>query len=343
MTTIIFGLLVFSVLVIIHEWGHFAVARWVGVRVERFSVGFGPVVFSKTWRGVQYVISALPLGGYVKMSGDDPRDRDALQPDDFFAVSWWRRVLIALAGPGANFLLAIVLGIVLAWVGITSPDAPNEIGSVDAGSVAAEVGFQDGDVVIAVDDQPVTARSGFVLGIVERENPGDASVTVLRDQSEVTLTVPESAFTDLFTGLRFPFPPIIGDVAIGTPAYSAGLKVGDRVTSINDNAIESWTDMTELIRSNPDQEIQLGISREDKNFIVPVVPMGVENNGEVTGRLGIGATSEQTFTRRFGFGEGVVVGTRAALMAVGMTFQSIGSLVTGGASLSQVSGPVAII
>ena len=95
--TILLGLPLFGALVVFHELGHFLMARWCGVRVERFSVGFGPVILSKHWDGVQFAVSAFPLGGYVKMSGDDPRDRSKLKPGDLFAATWWRRVLIALA------------------------------------------------------------------------------------------------------------------------------------------------------------------------------------------------------------------------------------------------------
>ncbi len=140
------------------------ISLWRGVwacSVERFSVGFGPVVFSRVINGVQIAVSAFPLGGYVKMGGDDPRDRAALKPGDFFAAAWWRRVLIALAGPGANFVLAIVVSIVLAWVGVRLPDAPNVIGAVTAGSAADSVGLRAEDRLTSVDDTPVGSLQAF--------------------------------------------------------------------------------------------------------------------------------------------------------------------------------------
>ena len=343
MTTIIAGLLVFSVLVIFHEFGHFKVARWLGVRVERFSIGFGPVVLSRRMGGVQYALSAFPLGGYVKMAGDDPRNRETLRPGDFFAASWWRRVLIALAGPGANFVLAVFLGIALAWVGFSSPDAPNRVGTVAEGSVAAGLGFAPGDVVVALDGEPVDSRADLVLGLLEGPRGESARVDIERAGAPLAITVPREQYETLFDGLTFPYPAVIGDVAIGTPAYSAGLAEGDRITAVDGAAVASWAEMTEFIVASPGREITLTVRRGDRTLLIPVTPMAVEEGGETFGRVGIGAAGEKTFVRRFGPWEGVVVGTQAAVMAVRLTFEGIWTLVTGGASLSQISGPVAII
>jgi regulator of sigma E protease len=345
--TIILGLLVFSALVIIHELGHFLVARRLGVRVERFSVGFGPVIFSRKVNGVEIAVSAFPLGGYVKMGGDDPRDRTALKPDDFFAAAWWRRVLIALAGPGANFVLAIVVSIVLAWVGVRLPDAPNVIGGVTAGSAADSVGLRAEDRLTSVDGTPVASLQAFYQEIGDRldedQSGPDLALAVARAEGPTTILVPRAQAAAVVQGLEFPMPAVVGDVIRGTPAYQAGLLEGDRITAIDGTPVRVWSDMTRLILKSPGKEIELSIERDGRTLTLPITPMSDSSGDSTVGRIGIGPVVQSTYLVRFGFLDGVVQGTRGALATVGETARSIGTLFTTPSNLSQLSGPVAII
>ncbi len=347
MLTVILGLLVFSVLVIFHEAGHFVVARWMGIRVERFSIGFGPVVLSRVWGGVQYAISALPLGGYVKMGGDDPREREALQPGDFFAASWWRRVLVAFAGPGANFILAVLLSIVLLWVGIGYPDAPNVVGGVKAGSVADSLGFAAGDRVTAVDGVPVSSRMDFGVKLDHRlKASGSGAPLVLsveRDGAVSRIAVPRSRVGDLLGSLEFPIPAEVGEVVPGMPAYKAGLQVGDRILAVDGKPVTNWSDMTEGIIGNPGREITLTIERDGRTVNLPITPDAETVDGKSVGRIGIGAKSSGRYVERFGFVEGIVQGPGLAVSAVWGTAQGIASLFSSFSKLQQISGPVAII
>ncbi len=347
MITIILGLLVFSALVIIHELGHFLVARRLGVRVERFSVGFGPVIFSRVINGVQIAVSAFPLGGYVKMGGDDPRDRAALKPDDFFAAAWWRRVLIALAGPGANFVLAIVVSIVLAWVGVRLPDAPNVIGGVTAGSAADSAGFRAEDRLTAVDETPVASLQAFYYEVGRRldedERGQDMVVAVARAEGPMTIRVPRERAAEVIRGLEFPMPAVVGDVIRGTPAYQAGLLEGDRITAIDGTPVHVWSDMTRLILKSPGKEIMLSLERDGRALTLPITPMSDASGDSTVGRIGIGPVVQSTYLVRFGFLDGIVQGTGGALSTVVETARSIGTLFTTPSTLSQLSGPVAII
>jgi regulator of sigma E protease len=345
--TIILGLLVFSALVIIHELGHFLVARRLGVRVERFSVGFGPVIFSRKVNGVEIAVSAFPLGGYVKMGGDDPRDRTALKSDDFFAAAWWRRVLIALAGPGANFVLAIVVSIVLAWVGVRLPDAPNVIGGVTAGSAADSVGLRAEDRLTAVDGTPVASLQAFYQEIGDRleedQSGPDMALTVARAEGPTTILVPRARTAAVIQGLEFPMPAVVGDVIRGTPAYQAGLLEGDRITAIDGAPVRVWSDMTRLILKSPGKEIELSIERDGRTLTLPITPMSDSSGDSTVGRIGIGPVVQSTYLVRFGFLDGIVQGTGGALATVAETARSIGMLFTTPSNLSQLSGPVAII
>lgn len=344
MTTVLLGLLVFSVLVIFHEAGHFLMARLMGVRVERFSIGFGPVVLRRRIAEVEYAVSAFPLGGYVKMGGDDPRDRAALKPGDFFAAAWWRRVLIALAGPGANFVLAILLGIVLAWVGFRSPDAASRVGHVAEGSDAAELGFLNGDMITEVNGRAVETRSEVWHALLAEPRPETARLSVERGGMPVQMEVPTERVERLLGSLTFFNPATVGEVSIGSPAYRAGMKVGDTVVAVDEQPVESWSDLTRLIRANPDTEITFTVEREGKRVRFPVTPTPVEENGERFGRVGILAASDRTYVESYGFVEGIGVGFEVAVRAVQLTAGGIAALVTNFfTNVSQISGPVAII
>ncbi len=347
MATIIFGLLVFSVLVIFHELGHFLVARALGVRVERFSVGFGPVLLSRVRNGVQYAFSAFPLGGYVKMGGDDPRNREALQPGDFFAAAWWRRVLIALAGPGANFVVAILLSIALMWVGVRLPDAPNVVGGVTAGSVADSLGLAAGDRVTGIEGEAVGSLQAVyerLSHVVDTGAPTDpVTLTVSRDGASETFTLPRDRLVPAIQGLEFPIPAEVGEVVMATPAYKAGLAAGDRILAIDGTPINNWSDMTELITAHPDEEIRLTVEREGRTFDLPITPMAETLDGETVGRIGIAPASPETYLVRFGFTEGIVQGMRSSLDMVSRTLGGIVTVFSSPSNLSQLSGPVAII
>ena len=339
MLTIVLGLLVFSVLVVFHEFGHFWVARRMGVRVERFSIGFGPVVASKTINGVQYAISAFPLGGYVKMAGDDPRNRDAMNQGDFFAAAWWRRILIAVGGPGANFVLAVILSIVLAWVGIRVPDAPNIVGGVEP--PAAEAGFLVGDVIIETGGRQVASRSDFFLGIGDVE--GDIAVVVSRSSGTVNLTLPADRLDDIAGALSFPLPAQIGEVVNGTPAYRSGLEGDDLITAIDGETVAAWSDLTRIIHAAPGREITLDVARGDHAFQIQITPMSQEVDGRTIGMIGISPAGGGTFLIQYRGLEGVTRGWSAALETVSLTYSGIARLVTDSSTLSQISGPVAII
>ncbi len=347
MITVILGLLVFSALVIVHELGHLLVARRLGVRVERFSIGFGPVILSRKVGGVQVAISAFPLGGYVKMGGDDPRDRGNLRPGDFFAAAWWRRVLIALAGPGANFLFAILISILLAWVGVRLPDAPNLIGKVAVAGAADSLGFRVGDRVVAVDGTPVASLQALyqeVGRLLEADAQGpDLLLSVERAEGPASIVLPRAAAGRALQSLEFPLPAVVGDVIRGTPAYQAGLMEGDRITAIDGAPVESWSDMTGHILKSPGREITLTLLREGRSLELPITPMSDSSGDSTVGRIGIGPAVQSTYLVRFGFLEGIVQGTGGALATVAETARSIGTLFTTPSNLSQLSGPVAII
>jgi len=339
--TIVLGLLVLGGLVIFHEAGHFVVARRLGVRVERFSIGFGPVIFSRRRHGVEYAISAFPLGGYVKMGGDDPRNRESLQPGDLFAAAWWRRVLIALAGPGANYVLAVLLSIALLWVGVRVPNIPNRVGTVEAGSLADSLGVLGGDRIVAVDGTPVGTLQQALEALPAEGTP--AALALDRGGETVDLSIPEGGRARFFQGLSFPVPAEVGEVVIGTPAYKAGVEVGDKILAVGDTPVGNFTDLQQIVTRSPGRELDFTVERDGKVVHFPITPFGDTSGGEAVGKIGIVAASVGTHVVRFGFGEGIVQGAQSATSLVGVMVGGIVSLFQNVSNLSQISGPVAII
>src|SRR5688572_9677435 len=154
-TVLFYGALILGVLVLVHELGHFLVAKWLGVRVLSFSIGMGPRVIGFRRGGTDYRISALPLGGYVRMAGDTPEAEESTgAPDEFLAKPWWARALITAAGPIANLIFALILNIAIFMGGIEGRDYSTRISSVKAGSMAERIGLQSGDHIVSYAGMP---------------------------------------------------------------------------------------------------------------------------------------------------------------------------------------------
>ncbi len=245
-------------------------------------------------------------------------------------------------------MLAVILSIILAWVGIRLPDAPNRIGGVKAASLADSLGFRAGDVIVDVAGTPTASLQAVdeALGrALDRPEGGAAPVPVriTRNGESRTVELPPGRAVQAFQGLEFPLPAKVGEVMMATPAYKAGLKAGDRVTAIEGEPIENWSDMTRIIQKHPGEEITLTIEREGRTLTVPVTPAAEPVDGKEVGKIGIAPATPETYVVRFGFLEGVAQGSRAAVSSVTMTVQGLVSLFSSPSNLSQISGPVAII
>ncbi len=257
---------------------------------------------------------------------------------------------MAFAGPGANFVLAVLLSIVLLWVGIGYPDAPNVVGGVKAGTIADSLGFAAGDRVTAVDGVPVSSRVDFGVKLDHRlkadRSPGSEAplaLSVERNGDVIRIDVPRSRVGDLLGSLEFPIPAEVGEVVPGMPAYKSGLQVGDRILAVDGKPVTNWSDMTEGIIGNPGREITLTIERDGRTVQLPITPDAETVDGKAVGRIGIGAKSLGRYVERFGFMEGIVQGPGLAVSAVWGTAQGIASLFSSFSKLQQISGPVAII
>jgi regulator of sigma E protease len=306
MTTLIAFIAVIGVLIVIHELGHFIVARLSGVGVERFSIGFGPVLWRYRGPETEYCISAIPMGGYVKMMGDDENPLEGgagptVDPTRAFNFKpLLARFLIVFAGPGMNFVLAAVI-FALLFMTIGRPVSPATLGRLVDEGPAAKAGLVQGDRVTAVNGRAVQYWDDL-LQAVQESRGAPLRITAVGPQGErqVTVTpVPAKART-IFgeekegwdIGLT---PAVIGEVVAGQPAARAGMQGGDVVLAVAGQPVSSWEELAESIRKRPGQATVFTIRRGAETLTLTVTPVGVKERGpdgkEVeVGRVGIGGS-----------------------------------------------------
>nr|WP_294979254.1 RIP metalloprotease RseP [uncultured Pseudomonas sp.] len=358
----IVGLLVaLGVLVTFHEFGHFWVARRCGVKVLRFSVGFGtPLVRWHDRQGTEFVVAAIPLGGYVKMlderEGDVPPE---LLDHAFNRKPVFQRIAIVAAGPVANFLLAILFFWVLAMLG--SQQIKPVIGSIVADSPAALGGLAAGQEVVAVDGKAVEGWNGVNLQLVRRlGETGELSVSVLEPGSSVPVVrqlhldawLKSADNPDPIAGLgirpwRPAIVPLLSELDEKGPAKAAGLKVGDRLLSVDGQSVDDWQQVVDKVRARPEERIVLGIERAGQRQDVALT-LAAKGEGKArTGYLGAGVAGGQwpaEMLREISYGPVDAVGqalSRTWSMSL-LTLDSLKKMVLGQLSVKNLSGPITI-
>ena len=316
MTTIISFVVVLGILILVHEFGHFLVARLSGVGVERFSVGFGPVLWRYRGPQTEYCLSAFPLGGYVKMMGDDENPLEGGKTGEvdparaFNSKPLAVRFLIVFAGPAMNAVLAVVI-FALVFMTLGRPVSPAVVGRISEGGPAAQAKLQTGDRIVAVDGRPVQYWED-VLQAVQDLRGETIQLAVKNDAGErkVGVTPLRTKVHDLFgeerdvwdIGARPFAAPVIGEVLTGLPAERAGLRSGDTVTAIDGTPVHTWDDLADTIRKRAGQTIRLDVKRGGTDLTVSVVPTPMKDRGpdgkEIeVGRIGIGPAAATEFVR----------------------------------------------
>jgi regulator of sigma E protease len=297
------GLVVLSALVMFHEFGHFVLAKWLGVPVHKFSLGFGPRLFGVRLGETDYCVSLLPLGGYVSMAKEEKAaDGQVTVVDHFTGQRWWKRAVIALGGPGANLLAAYVLMVVVGLVGVTFDDYRAEIGSVEAGSAAAALGFAPDQRIASIDGRPISSWKGFLDGV---DNSRGTAAVEVHDAGGATHTVnvPEALADSVLGSVRVRIEPMVGSVAVGLPAYPAGLREGDRVRAVNGQPVTIWEDLTRLIHASPGKPVRLDVQRGNRVFSVTVRPTPQQMGERTIGVIGISPPRIGTYTVTMAPGE----------------------------------------
>jgi len=330
------------VLIFVHELGHFLAARRLGVRVITFSLGFGPKILKTTRGDTEYCISAIPLGGYVKMAGESPDDPRSGAPDEFLSKSKWERFQVLIMGPVMNILLAvIVLAIVLAQ-GAEVPayeDQPPVIGAVRTDSVAARAGLSPGDRVLTVAGDNVATWKDLAIAIGTRAN---RQLTITLDRAGRTETVEvkptaEGRFEIGDIGVLPDVSPIAKEVQAGDPAEKAGVKPGDVVVAVNGQRVIFPEDLKKAIASRGGMPIDLDIRRNGTPQRISLTPETRSTGGW------IGITIVEA-TRSFKPGplEAVRLSVVQNAESSVLIFKTLGGLFTGATSVRQLQGPVGI-
>jgi len=351
-----------GLLVTVHEFGHFFVARKVGVRVLRFSIGFGKPLWrwQKSADSTEYVIAAVPLGGYVKMLGEAEEEVSGeLANEAFNTKALWRRVAIVAAGPIANFLLAVVLFWCLYVTGISG--LKPIVGELQANSLATQAGFRAGDQIIAVGDEQVVLWEEVGLQLLAQAVAGaEIPVTVITGEGEEAARwldfagqPPSFENTDLLTWLglnpQFPaLPAVIDEVVPGEAADQAGLRSGDRLLSADGEAIADWGAWVSYVRARPDQVIALQLERQGVQQIVQITPVRRVEGDQSFGRIGAGPLVPENWyddyraTRRYGPVAALGQAVRQTGAMTMLTLKMLGKMVTGEVSLKNINGPISI-
>ncbi|UVN43352.1 RIP metalloprotease RseP [Pseudomonas mosselii] len=354
-------LIALGVLVTFHEFGHFWVARRCGVKVLRFSVGFGtPLVRWHDRHGTEFVVAAIPLGGYVKML--DEREGEvppALVEQSFNRKSVRQRIAIVAAGPIANFLLAILFFWVVAMLG--SQQVRPVIGGVEAGSLAASAGLSVGQEIVSIDGEPTNGWSAVNLQLVRRlGETGTLRVGVL-DEGATAERQLNVSLNQWLKGVDEPEPiqslglrpwrptmvPVLAEIDPKGPAAAAGLKTGDKLLALDGVELADWQQVVDTVRARPEKAVSLRVERDGAPFEVAVT-LARKGEGQASGGyLGAGVKAAEwpaKMLREVSYGPLEAVGeglSRTWNMSV-LTLESLKKMLFGELSVKNLSGPITI-
>lgn len=354
-------LVAIGVLITVHEFGHFWVARRLGVKVLRFSVGFGKPLLKYRGRAddTEYVLAAIPLGGYVKMLDEHEGEvAEEELPRAFNRQPLMKRTAIVFAGPMFNFLFAIVAYALVYWGGIegTRP----VVGEVEPASIAALGGLQSGDELVAIDGRATPTWNSATMALLDGAMEGDVvRVEVLRGGVRRLLSIDLSQTANLLEGRfiletlgispwRPRIPPVIDDVVPGEAADMAGLKAGDEILKADGVQIEEWAVWVKLVQAHPDKPLTVTIRRGGEVLDLTLKPRGTKKNDRVQGYIGAyvrmpeGLLEANRVVVRYGPVEAVGEALRKTYDMSLLMLRMLGKMVVGEASIENLSGPISI-
>ena len=361
--TILAFLVAILILVTVHELGHFLVARWCGVKVLRFSVGFGPVLLSKRLGSDQteWVLAALPLGGYVRML--DGRESDvppALRHRSFDAQPVIKRMAIVFAGPVVNLVLAAVIYTGLNLYGVT--ELRPVIDTPTAGSPAADAGLSARNLLLAVNEKTVATWSELQLKVLDQvlSKAQSFTLTAQNNDGEISQRVLDlvhqpqglsDADVLVQLGLRLyraPIAPVIGTLQPGKPAEIAGLRTGDLIQAVNGNSVSDWSSFVEIVRLSAGRALSVNVLRDGSSLSLSVIPEQIEEGGLRIGRVGVGPNvsglpdPSLQVTVEYSLAQAAANGIRRTGSGALLSLRMMGKMLVGELSWRNLSGPVTI-
>ena len=352
MITILAGIIMLGILIFVHELGHFCVAKWCGVKVLKFSLGFGPKLVSRQWGETEYLICAVPLGGYVQMLGEgsgENGESTPLAPEEevrsFARQSVGRRMAIVAAGPAMNLALPFLIMPLAYLVGVNLPaylDQPPCIGYVVAGSEGDRHGFRGGDCIQTIGDTPVATWEAMGAALISHAG-APLPVVVERNGEPLVLTLPSDhgALEGLQSiGLLPRQEAVIGSLMPNMPADAAGLQVGDQIVALDDRPVTSWYDLRTLIQEFGARSVPVRLLRDGEELTVMLTPRQADGGGDYL--IGIAPHHATTF-KRFGPIEAIRAGAERTTDLIELTLVFIRKLFAGAVSTSNIGGPITVV
>ncbi len=336
--TLIYFLIVIGILVFVHEFGHFIMAKRAGVRVEKFSLGMGPKLFGYKKGDTEYIISALPLGGYVKMAGENPDEEPTGAADEFQSKTVWQRAKIAATGPLTNILLAFLIMPFVFMVG-TYTLGSAMVGFVEKGSPSELAGIRAGDIIERINGRTIVdwEKAEMLIAV----NPDtDIKVVIDRNGEKKTLTLRPKLDPEHNIGTSGLFPDIpveVGKLKPDFPAEKAGVKVNDKIVAVDGKTVYYWNQFSSLIKDSQGKKLELTVEREGKRLPLAVTP--IEDNGRYV--IGVEPIVRMIF-KKYGFFESLSLGFDKTVEFIDVTFITLKKLLTFGLSIKTLGGPVMI-
>lgn len=271
-------------------------AKRKGVKAEKFSFGFGPKLFGFRRGETEYLLSLIPLGGYLKMAGDNAEESKGASYE-FLSKTPFQRIQIVVAGPFMNLALAYAVTVTMLAVGIPYPDYPNQVGYVS--EALQEEGIQSGDFIVEVEGEEISSWQtllstiGKMAGVKE-----ECSITLSREEKTIRL---DNITVEKLFSISPLVPPEVGEAMIGAPAYLVGIKEGDRIISVDGESVKYWHELATIIHGSADKEIELMVEREGRTFPIKVTPVSQQVFGENVGIIGIGQPVYDYYVERHGW------------------------------------------
>ncbi len=354
LVSVISMLVMLGILVLVHEFGHFAVAKLCGVRVETFSIGMGPRLFGFKHGGTDYRISLLPLGGYVKMAGELPTEKATGDPGEYASHPRWQRILILCAGPAANFLLALLL-LTVVYMGHNEVSdylsQPAVVDYVQPGSAAAQAGLEHGDRIVQFDNlRNPDWETIFSHSVLNLNHSVPVAVEQNGQQKQISLHLPAESNPNNFslrdagfTLVEQSAPLKIAALVPGMPGAKAGLKAGDAVESVNGTRLHSLQSMILYLQQNGDRPVTLSVLRDGKPLTFVIKPeKAVEPDGTPAYEIGFNVTPAPSHVERLSFSAALSQSVRDNIKGTTLVVDLLRRLFTARMSVRTLSGPVGI-
>ncbi len=338
---------VLGIMILVHEFGHYAAAKLFGVRVEVFSIGFGKRLVGFKRGDTDYRIAAIPLGGYVKMSGENFMESRTGAPYEFMSHPRWQRFIIAMGGPCMNILLAIVLLTVVFMNRFEHPiflGRPAVIGWVIDGSPAAKAGFQQGDLITNVDGEKNPVWEDVIRKVLFSPNQPLKFTVTRNGQSLDKVLVPKTVGPDQVggdTGLVPDQPNIVTHLEAGLPAANAGIKIGDNIVALNGQPTRTTMSMVHILQESKAQPIAVTVDRNGQQMSFTVTPVLTKRDtGEDQWRIGIASDPQEV--EQLPFSKALPRSIEENRKNSGMIFDLVAKMVQRKVSMNQMSGPIGI-